>query len=374
MAWPSTNWLDADYGFGRAITIPDALLTGASLTDVVAIIRVSGDFSEARADGNDIKWAEGAGDTEIPYATISFDNGASGHWVGYVAFDTPASGAETLYFYYGKPGETVSQADPTNLHANMQRHWDLDANGDDLTGNDDLTNSGVAFNGTNAKITDHDSGDFELGDGDSLDGGTGSPWSIDEFTLLFWVRHESVTLGTPQAYVAKTDTVPASVQDVVLYSAKTADAGQTEWDFIIKTGGSDATGSTELWDENVGPDNATWHLKCCRYDGSNMYLDADGAPGAAIDVSTAKTGNIRQNAWAWYVGDVVTFAPYDGRMFGVRLLDSYQTDDWVDTVYNIENDNGASLTIGSEQTAPVAGGAPTATLRGPLFGPLGGPI
>jgi MSHA biogenesis protein MshQ len=298
--------------------------------------------ADAQDDGDDLAFASEDGTVQYSHEIETFD-GTSGTLVAWVKIPALSSSTDTvLYLYYGAGGGSREDAEAVwsnGYEAVYHLHDDFR----DSTGNHDGSNGGsVNVAG-------------KIGDGQEVEPNDGSPdrvdlgnWSVsgNQLTIQAWMRVEAWTRDDGRV-ISKAD---GTGDNEHAYMLSTTGSPIHRLRLRIKTGTSDASGTTTLFATAGTIGLGTWYLTAGTYDGATMRLLLDG-----VDVgSVGKTGNLRQNGWEFWAGDNPQDSrELDGDLDEIRISSAARSAEWLRTEYSNQFTPSAFHTVEDEEPRPA---------------------
>ncbi len=336
-------WFNASWQYRKPITLDSAQVPSAQ-TDFPVLISLSSDAelaASARADGFDLVFTSADGTTQLDHEIERYTS-SSGRLQAWVKVPTlPGASDTTLYLYYGNPA-SADQQNTTGVWSNgYAAVYHL---------HDDFLDSTVnARNATNSGSSDIGA---QVADGqrfvpvDELDLGS---WSVagSALTVQTWFSLEDLDQDDPRL-VSKAQS--GAEQDHV-FMLSLSGSGERYLRARIKTGASDASGTTTLLDTSTALDATTWYLGAATYDGAQMRLLVDGTQVASV----AKTGSLRQNGWDIAAGNnplnaSTAFSSLEGRLDEIRISSVARSADWLTTEHSNQGSPGSFHSIGGQQS------------------------
>lgn len=335
-------WL-AGYTYRKQIDVQDTNVDG-DLTNfqLRVFIDADGDMDVCQADGDDVRFTQSDGSTELKYEMESWSGGGgsavtANFWVKVPSI--AASGGATIYMYYDDD-DAVNGEDAANVWDSYVGVWHLQdtAPFDDSTGNGhsgaDTATSQVAGIVSDAREWNHADDLITVSDAADLDG-------MDDLTITAWGYAES---DGPNDYAKMIVKGAGNPYDLELPTLGTAGWG-------CRVNGS------LLYESSGGPGTSAWFHGGLVYErdtvgGWKLYINGawlktTDAPDAAVNAGANDLifGNRADAAYAW-----------DGHIDEVRIAATARSINWLKfEYYNIkEADN--ELTWGNEETE--AGGHP----------------
>jgi hypothetical protein len=347
----------------KKITIESDLVpSDQSNIPIPVIISSDSDIAAAaQADGDDIAFFASDGTTQLPYARISY---SSGSLVARVKLGTILGATDTdFYIYYGDSGAS-NQEDRANTFSNgYTAYWAMD---EDPSGSApqmvDYTGNG--HNGTaNGSMTNTDEIAGKVGNGYAFDGtddymhvgtlGTfGSQIDTNIFHLSYWIRTTDtdsiITMGGGKAF-------PNTFLQPFINENGEGSVSAGRVGCYIRSEGS----TTELLGsetDNTGITDGNWHKIdiVVNKDTDTITIYVDSVAQSTTYTRTESTGT-SANFTEFAIGAALNGS---GTAFGfggpfdldeVSIGIASRSADWVTTMYNAENNNGAFLTIGAEE-------------------------
>lgn len=336
-------WYDSNWAYRKSITIKPGQVSGTQLNFPVLIDSTSIDLlTNAQADGDDILFTDGNGQSKLAHEIEKYDSG-TGRLVAWVKVPSAYSG-KVIYMYYGNAA-ALNQENKTgvwdpnfklvqHLRESAGTHFDSTTNG-----NDGTPLNGVV-QGATGKIDGADSFD---GVNDYIDNGPSASLKLgltDSITVEAWVN---------PALDGTNDAIAGNEWDNAGYHLRVNSLNRGRF-IIIDSGSiykySDTSVLTAGWHHIVG----TWN-------GVNVttYRDGvlDSAPGSA-GILTDITSVL--NFWIGNIpGSALPSGPFNGPIDEVRVSNTARSADWIDAEYKNQNDPGNFYALGSQETLPVTG-------------------
>jgi hypothetical protein len=353
-ALPSTpaDWYNADWRYRKQITIDATEVIGASdHSSFPVLVDLNSDSdlaADAQADFDDVLFTSSNGLTKLSHEIEDFDE-TTGLLKAWVKVPTLSVSVDTiLYMYYGN-GTIGSQQNASGVWTDYEAVYHLH--------DDFLDSTGNGHTGTNSGSDDiagriADGQDFIGTDSsDHIDIGTFSAGTGQALTLQAWAIWDSWPTNDGRMLAKANGT--AAGNHVFLLGEDEISAGNHGLRMRLKTGTDDAAGTTTLLSSATTIPLSQWVLLAGTYDGSDMRVIQDG-----IQVGiTPKTGNMRVNAWDFWIGNHPGLPAgerwTDGILDEVRIAKITRSPNWLETEYNNQVAGSTFYKpLGSEETLP----------------------
>lgn len=351
MAWYDSNWSNR-----KKITI-DSSVMSLSATVALPIYRASDTelANTAKSDGTDILFTQSDGETKLNHEIVSFNSG-TGELLAYVGVPTSSSADVEIYMYYGYASASDQQDANALWNTGYTLHMEDDPSGGTIS---DSSGNNVDFtaNGTWAS-------------GDSVTGKLGQGLSFHEAdaTYLSTANNSNAEVGTGDwSWIAWIN--PSGLgadntftNDQVLFAQREDDDNENyirvrNVDYFQYVAKNSAASTFFLAQDLSNPfTNGSWQFIACRYDQSagTFYVRRNGdsdVTGSGTHRNGALTADIN-------IGARYTTAPvwhWEGDIDQVRFWPStFVSDEYLDTIYAVENDPAGAITVDSEESEGTA--------------------
>lgn len=333
-------WLSG-YTYRKQITIQGDNLTG-SLSHFPLLIKFSGDTdvsSNAQADGDDIRFTQSDGSTELDRHKIYYSAGTGIFRVSDSGWSI--TGGTVLYMYYGNGSATDPGTEAGVYDANYKAVWMMhDASGtitDTLGTHDSDAESLNAYQQT-GKI--HYAVDFEEASSHYIQIADHADFTVTEFTIECWINMEEY--GFLDYFFQKFD----GVTDDGFY-ARAITNGSDVIDFNVEVADTGRTIGTNVNELTVG----NWyHIAFTRDASGNMRAYVNGVEQTDTDTNAGEIDSTDP----LYIGrdrggSVGRY--YDGLMEDARFSNTNRnTGEWLSFQYANANESDHEISIGSQQT------------------------
>ncbi|MFC1620993.1 DUF2341 domain-containing protein, partial [Candidatus Omnitrophota bacterium] len=338
-------WYDSDWSYRKRLSFDNSDQT-ETLYDFPMLVKLTSNnfnFSNAKTNGEDIRFVDSDNYTELDYEIEYWDQGSSTAfiWVKVPAIDGSSS-TDHIYMYYGY-GDATDAQDVSGVWSNgYVGVWHLDE-GDSPGTTDFYKDSTVNLNhgtltdatGGSAAATKIDGAfDFE-GDADyitvdgstSLDSATGVG---QERSVMLWIK----TTTTDNEVVLE----KGSNQHFIVQTNSSANAGKISFRTnAISTGNAYST--TLVNDGN-------WHFVAGVYDGTNNLIYVDDGDYEDSTAELAPAGDANDLVIGCRPPNV---APFDGTLDEIRVSNITRSADWIAAQYKSTADT--FVAIGTEITS-----------------------
>ena len=348
----------------KALTIDYTKVTpcGSNLSNFPVLVSLTGNYLKTRANGGriysangyDIEFRDSGGVTKLDHEIEKYDP-VAGTLVAWVEVPTVSRSANTtFYMYYGNPGITTNQSNPTGVwDANYLAVWHLK---EDPSITNCPTNKEICDSTSNAR---HGDMFGTMGSGAQVAGRIAGSLSFDgtddridigsivgnrtAFTVSLWFRSSS-TAGPNKMWGEGSSTTGTPLTYLDLNEA--GNAGDVE--FAVRDDGSTGAGVGD-----AGPwNNNQWHQmvgvqssKSARQlfvDGTTRGTDATTV--GTVTLNTGNIGAINHNGIDQY---------FPGGIDEVRISSTNRSACWVGTEYNNQSNPGSDgspgfYTVGTE--------------------------
>ncbi|KPJ78044.1 MAG: hypothetical protein AMJ54_05645 [Deltaproteobacteria bacterium SG8_13] len=353
-AWYSLNWQ-----YRKAITIDGSQVVGGPHNDFPVLISITDtDLSAARADGNDLLFADSDEVTKLDHEIEFFDQG-TGTLVAWVRIPAPGitNGTDkTLYLYYGYPTVPADQQNVAGTwNSNYRGVWHLAEQGatpasysDSTANNNDGTSPtshptqvagaiGPArdFDGTDDYITVADDLTLQLTTSITLEG-----W--------VWVRPNGFINFCCDVFplLRKGEANPNGYQlGVRAYTPDTSTAGPGHAFLALDQGDDDGPVAT-----NVIASGGTWYHLAATWDGTTERIFVDGSQVQSGPLA----GPIALDTRPLYMGARQWEDYGNGRLDELRISSIARPPQWIGTQYNNQINPGVGgflSAYGAQETA-----------------------
>ncbi|UCF61595.1 MAG: DUF2341 domain-containing protein, partial [Anaerolineaceae bacterium] len=346
------DWYDADWAYRKKITIDSSLVT-ANIINFPVLISLTSDSNlanDAQNDGDDILFTSSNGTTKLSHEIESF-NDSSGELQAWVKTNLSSISDTELYMYYGN-GSVGSQEDVANVWTNGYIGvWHLDETGspvsDSTTPSYDGTVTGASPN-SSAYI--NGAFDFVRAEDDEIEMfGTASTLSFTDFTVEAWLHTPDSSI--PDDYYAVTQSLYCDGNESWVLNIADDISHEDEARFAIKESGTQTSVFGSVITDNQ------WHYVAGVRTSTQLliYVD-DAAPNSIADNRPGETILSSANI---SIGAAICneTEDYNGTIDEVRISDSARNEDWIDTTYNNQANQGVGAgkfikSLGSEETLP----------------------
>lgn len=333
---------NAGWQYRKKITI-DATKIDSNLNDFPVLVKLTSsnfDFSKARSDGHDIRFAQSDGTILLKYERERHDstNQKAEYWVK--ASSVSSISNTEFYMYYGNGGASDG-ADPINVwDSNFKAVWHLN---EDSGTRSDATTNGVYLTDNNTvgsgtgKIAN--GGDFEATNSEYLSHSI----FLDTFpagaTFEAWIKPE--TVSRTQAVIQKTNVPLEDRMKLIANSNNTIAClaeGQNAGTVMIESSNTVTTGT---WYYIAG----TWAAD----DYPKVYLNTD------VNTASTTVPQIQNGTWKDFTIGVAFSEPsetpayyFDGVIDEARVSNTARSAAWLKASYN--SGNNSLLTFGGEES------------------------
>jgi len=367
--WWNANWLNR-----RKMTF-DNSASAEDLMDFPVLVSLTSaviDYTETQDAGQDIRFIDADGTTELAYEIEKWDeSGTSVVWVKIPQIDA-GSTTDHIWIYHNNSTAVDNQNAPgvwSNGYAGVW-HLDEDPSGPapqikDRTSN---TNDGT----TEGSMISIDSIDAKIGNGlklDGLDDLLRVPDSIsldstnDEATFGLWIKWTDSASGKGQLVMSSSNRFATGANDGFEW------ASQGSGNHFFYPWGGDGS------NYNLGPNpfvNMLWHYLVVTLNSSTkevqIYVDGTPMTFATENVLTLWTTFASPNDWFWGGNSNSSPRYFDGVFDEIRVSDVVRSIDWINAQYKAMD--GSFNTFGGEEFQPAAatGAAGTSIISGTVDG------
>jgi len=348
LSQPAQAWL-AGYSYRKEITVQSANID-SDLTDFPVYIDVTSDTDIGGGMTDTTNYYDfritNSSDTVIPYEVEYFNitTGTANADI-WAQIDPTAAGGQTLYFYYGKSGDTDGSNATGVWNANYVGVWHMNDSSGTLTDSTSNANHGT-FGGDLPDIARggyiSDAQDFD-GTNDTVDvGADASLMLTGAMTLSAWVFSD----------------VNAVADYTIISKQKSADFGYdlrqdqpSKFLVIVATGAA-----TQVYRESLSEYGISqWYHVVGVFDPStalNIYTNGaldNGTLSASVPASQYNNGE------APHIGTrPVSDNDYNGIIDEVRVSNAARSADWIKFEHANLTEADNELTWGAEEVTPTA--------------------
>jgi hypothetical protein len=333
----SPDWLSG-WTYRRELTIDSSLVDDA-LTDFPVLVKLDSaffDFSDAKTNGEDVRFTSSDGTTQLKYEIESWDS-TGGKAEIWVKIPSVSSTTDTdFYMYYGNSGASDAQ-DPTNVwDSNYKMIQHLEETSGTVTDSTSNGNDGTAYNGTTQGATGKIDGASEF---DGVDDCIGVPHDnslnlgTSDFTISVWVKYPDTPTNSDSDILRKGNTGDTPPNNYKLELAGGKIAGN------LYDGGNSHVETTGTYDDD------NWHFVVFLRETGTIYLYVDGTQ----DGSASDSGRDVSNTATMGIGSKNSLNDdhFDGIIDEVRISNTARSEAWIEACYSSMNDD--LLTYGSEE-------------------------
>ena len=350
-----------DWSYKKKITLNSTMIED-SFTDFPVLVHIPNDSdlaTFAQNDGDDILFIADDLLTKLPHE-FEFYNSTDGELIAWVKTDLSDTPDTEIYLVFGNGAASSQEEAEDTWNSNYRAVYHFSDLLDSTSNNNDLTNSGALLSSGGGKI--HDAYQFDgisdymvITDDPSLDLGT-------QGSFQSWFNHPTTGL-TNNEFILHIDDVSDKHYLGARGSSKAMAVGMK--DNVGGNIGPYLFGSTAINDGN-------WHHAGGTYDGTTISLYVDTVvEGSAVDAGQT-IANIVDDGWIGRhpIGGVTH---WEGKLDELRIMSIGLSQDWIDTEYNMVEDNSSFLSVGAledmldEDSITFSLNTPTNSTLGGIF-------
>lgn len=348
------NWRDSNWLYRQKITISSAMTPDTNQTNFPLLVKITDQnnpvFDNALSNGDDILFTSSDGITGLDHEIEYYRNYITKELDIWVKMLTLSSSQDTIiYMYYGN-SSAPNQENPYAVWGSYSGVWHL---------HDDFLDSSASSNDT-VNYGSLDAAGM-IGDGQKFDG-------IDDIVLLSGGEEAGLLTGHGQHTISAW----INADDISTRQLVIAEGDCDSGSFISSGYGlyvNDGQGNTRhllnTYDSEIDSvtssavDTGNWHHLAGVWNGStgelSLYID-----GINVATRTTSIGYLPDPFWGgWRLGgaggvsdpmDCTRGHYFNGTIDEVRVTNIARSNDWIAASYNNQNNPGAYLNFGLEET------------------------